>query len=530
MNFDISNIDPDPVSSIWSNPNIAGDSPEPRAAHSTNLINENKVYLFGGWNGKKALNDLYVIDVETMQCTQLLSENTPSIRNNHAAVSVVNDLYIHGGHNGVHWLDDFYVFNTQTMVWREISMCSRSPGARSCHTLSRVKDNLYMFGGHNGSQFFNDIEIFSLHTMTWTQLKTSGQPPPSRNSHVMSVLDTKLFLFGGYNANRYFTEIHIFDTETLCWSTPIITGTIPVTLRGHTASVVNDWIFIFGGYDGYDTSNRIYIFDTINLKWNYINPTEETPIKRQKHTACIWRKHHVLLFGGFTGHKWLSDWHLLNCLEIHKAYQATSSVSLMSHHIRKLLGTSVFSDVSLEVKGKCIPAHKCILAARCPYFKNHFMNTLNNAHQTKVVLTGISYPVLCVVLEYLYSGNISNYNYKVIYDTIKTCHQWKLEELKVICAKCMQRYLNSKNVFEILIQANKYKANDLVKTCLNFILDEANDVIKTGSSLRNDVDKAATEITIKPTLTYKLTRFLVSHYAFESSLIYGNNNDTDLKK
>jgi hypothetical protein len=82
MSFDNSNIERDQVSSIWFHPTIAGDSPEPRAAHSTDLINENKLYLFGGWNGKKAMNDLYVIDMETMQCTQLLCENTPSIRNN----------------------------------------------------------------------------------------------------------------------------------------------------------------------------------------------------------------------------------------------------------------------------------------------------------------------------------------------------------------------------------------------------------------------------------------------------------------
>ena len=38
----------------------------PRAAHSCELIG-NKLYVFGGWNGKKALNDMYVLNLENLQ-------------------------------------------------------------------------------------------------------------------------------------------------------------------------------------------------------------------------------------------------------------------------------------------------------------------------------------------------------------------------------------------------------------------------------------------------------------------------------
>ena len=52
-----------------SNSNFPGKyhiTPGSRAAHSCEMIN-NKLYIFGGWNGKKALNDLYILNLDTFQ-------------------------------------------------------------------------------------------------------------------------------------------------------------------------------------------------------------------------------------------------------------------------------------------------------------------------------------------------------------------------------------------------------------------------------------------------------------------------------
>jgi len=52
--------------SPWSSlMNITGDGPGPRAAHSCEYIG-NKLFFFGGWNGKKALNDIFFFNLENM--------------------------------------------------------------------------------------------------------------------------------------------------------------------------------------------------------------------------------------------------------------------------------------------------------------------------------------------------------------------------------------------------------------------------------------------------------------------------------
>ena len=48
-------------------PNNANESPllGCRAAHSCDKVGS-CLYIFGGWNGKKALNDLYVLDLDRL--------------------------------------------------------------------------------------------------------------------------------------------------------------------------------------------------------------------------------------------------------------------------------------------------------------------------------------------------------------------------------------------------------------------------------------------------------------------------------
>ena len=45
----------------WKCLNCDGNNPPPRANHSSAVLN-NLLYIFGGWDGSKRLNDLHVLD------------------------------------------------------------------------------------------------------------------------------------------------------------------------------------------------------------------------------------------------------------------------------------------------------------------------------------------------------------------------------------------------------------------------------------------------------------------------------------
>lgn len=61
----------------WQNPKTTGAVPCPRAAHSMCLLG-NRAYLFGGRSSPRRLNDLYFLDLNALQWTQLqLSGDIP---------------------------------------------------------------------------------------------------------------------------------------------------------------------------------------------------------------------------------------------------------------------------------------------------------------------------------------------------------------------------------------------------------------------------------------------------------------------
>ena len=100
---------------MWFRPKCAAHPghklPGARAAHSCHLI-QNKLFLFGGWNGREALNDLFLLDLDSMMWREVKVRGvSPSTRNNHTITYVDGLLYIHGGHDGSKWLDDFHALN-----------------------------------------------------------------------------------------------------------------------------------------------------------------------------------------------------------------------------------------------------------------------------------------------------------------------------------------------------------------------------------------------------------------------------------
>lgn len=83
----------------------------------------------------------------------------------------MNKIYVHGGHDGDKWLDDLFIFDASKYMWIKVSIYGYQPSARACHSLNRIGKKLYMFGGFDGVHSFNDIEVFDIESATWIQLK-----------------------------------------------------------------------------------------------------------------------------------------------------------------------------------------------------------------------------------------------------------------------------------------------------------------------------------------------------------------------
>jgi len=84
----------------WTRPEVIGDAPDPRMAHSCCLVGQSRLVFFGGCGSKPAFNDLTILDTEKLVWSKRLSGSNVGplgLRYWHTAVSSDCMVYIFGG-------------------------------------------------------------------------------------------------------------------------------------------------------------------------------------------------------------------------------------------------------------------------------------------------------------------------------------------------------------------------------------------------------------------------------------------------
>ena len=482
----LNNSDKTDKSNPWNTVQVQqSEHPGARAAHSCEIINR-KIYLFGGWNGKKALHDLFIFNLETSKWTEPeVSGTKPGLRNNHATCVHGKYLYLHGGHNGDVWLDDLYILDTSNFIWSKINVIGEIPSARACHSLSRVERKLYMFGGYDGSKCYNEVEVLDTENKTWVTLSCQGSIPLARNAHTITVVGKNLVLFGGHSGNKHLKDLFVFETETSSWIEPQFSGEAPEGLRGHTATHLGNKIFIFGGYDGKGRSNELFILNLTDMHWSHINDNDKFPGSRQRHSSVPIDNKRILIFGGFNGTKWLNDLHVLDvALLMENIITQDSSLEFQSD-MKTLINNQDFSDVFFKIEGKIIYGHKAILSRRCTYLRDLFKAREQNFNpSTEIEIENISENVFLVILQFIYTGFITKNNqmeFSQMIQLLTWANEFGLKELKSLCENNLIYGMDCNSIIDILIASYKHNLADLKALSISFILANFQEVSKKKS-------------------------------------------------
>ncbi|XP_028285222.1 kelch repeat-containing protein [Parambassis ranga] len=179
----------DPNLSIWYQPIVTGDKPSPRSGHSACVMQERKIYVFGGWDTPICYNDMYMLDLGFMEFSAVkTSGKAPSPRSWHGS-AVLSDtkFLIHGGYNGNNALSDAFIFDTDTNSWTEVMLPQLSV-PRAGHSIitmdtgghcrfteedgdadvnaGSVSRTLLVFGGgDNEGNFYSDLTTVSVEEL-----------------------------------------------------------------------------------------------------------------------------------------------------------------------------------------------------------------------------------------------------------------------------------------------------------------------------------------------------------------------------
>lgn len=212
----------DTVTYRWIKPDVQGEKPIPRRAHTACLHN-GRLFIFGGGNGTVALNDVWAMDV-TVPFNKLRWEEIkpregmgpiPRPRGYHTSNLVGNVMVIIGGSDGRDCYSDIWVMDLDTGLWKEV----KTDEQYSCmfHSSTQVGSYLFVLGGHNGHSFVSDLLLFNLVTLQYEPRQCAGRTFPARGYHGAILADSRLFVTGGFDGETVFDDVSVLDLAALAY-------------------------------------------------------------------------------------------------------------------------------------------------------------------------------------------------------------------------------------------------------------------------------------------------------------------------
>ena len=105
------------------------------------------------------MNDLISFNTHTNKVKFLqTSGKIPDVRANHASSLVENNLYIFGGWNGLKRLNDLHYINLEKLNWVKVQVRGSKPLPRAGMPMLNYRGNLMLFGGSVlNSSYLNDL-------------------------------------------------------------------------------------------------------------------------------------------------------------------------------------------------------------------------------------------------------------------------------------------------------------------------------------------------------------------------------------
>lgn len=252
----------------WSAPLVVGDVPMPLRAMTCTAVGK-KLIVFGGGDGPTYYNDVYVLDTNNFRWTKpkILGDKAPSRRRAHTACLYKNGIYVFGGGDGIRALNDIWrldVADTSKMSWKQVSGPEMSqgellPNARGYHTANMVGSKLIIYGGSDGGECFDDVWVYDVDTHIWKQVDIAVTF--RRLSHSATIVGSYLFVVGGHDGSEYCNDLLLLNLVTMTWDKRKVYGKAPAG-RGYHGAVLHDSrLLMIGGFDGNEVFGDVTILE-----------------------------------------------------------------------------------------------------------------------------------------------------------------------------------------------------------------------------------------------------------------------------
>ncbi|GKU97722.1 hypothetical protein SLEP1_g10827 [Rubroshorea leprosula] len=230
----------------------------PCAGHSL-IPWENKLLSIAG-HTKDPSETIQVkaFDLQTGTWSNLKTYGKPPVSRGGQSVTLVGtSLVIFGGQDAKRTLlNDLHILDLETMTWDEIDAVGVPPSPRSDHAAAvHAERYLLIFGGGSHATCFNDLHVLDLQAMEWARPTQQGEIPTPRAGHASVTVGENWFIVGGGDNKSGASETVVLNMSRLVWSVVTsVQGRVPLASEGLSLVVSSfngeDILVSFGGYNG----------------------------------------------------------------------------------------------------------------------------------------------------------------------------------------------------------------------------------------------------------------------------------------
>ncbi|KAJ4781568.1 BTB/POZ and MATH domain-containing protein 2 [Rhynchospora pubera] len=131
-------------------------------------------------------------------------------------------------------------------------------------------------------------------------------------------------------------------------------------------------------------------------------------------------------------------------------------------------------DVTFEVEGEKINAHRFMLAARSPVFKAELYGSMKEAKSRCIKIHDMKFKVFMSLLRFIYTDDYEDSAFKchpsdiLVQDLFVAADRYALEKLKVQCQQRLWMSISIDTVLTTLILAERHSSAWLKEKCLEF--------------------------------------------------------------
>ena len=149
-------------------------------------------------------------------------------------------------------------------------------------------------------------------------------------------------------------------------------------------------------------------------------------------------------------------------------YKGRESNALLVLNKFRLEGEAGFCDVILEVEGRKLATHRCVLAANSQFFYTMFRSGMKESNQTVLSLKSVSFQSTSLILDYFYTREIV-INDENVLELLNASSFLLVTPVKNACIEVLSRRLGSDNCFSIMQIAEQFGADILAQRAKDFI-------------------------------------------------------------